>query len=55
MKTTGGFNLATLKTEEEALYLQSFETTEAVEIGEIAKSLGVSRTLPIAIEVRIGD
>jgi len=55
VKTTGGFNLATLKTKEEALYLQSFETTEAVEIGEIAKSLGVSRTLPIAIEVRIGD
>ena len=55
MKTADGFNLASLKTEEESLYLQSFDTTEAVEIGEIAKSLGVSRTLPIAIEVRIGD
>ena len=55
MKTTGGFNLATLKTEEESLYLQSFDITEAVEIGEIAKSLGVLRKLPIAIEVRISD
>ncbi len=55
MKIADGFNLASLKTEEESLYLQSFDTAEAVEIGEIAKSLGVSRTLPIAIEVRIGD
>jgi uncharacterized protein (UPF0303 family) len=55
VKIADGFNLASLKTEEESLYLQSFDTAEAVEIGEIAKSLGVSRTLPIAIEVRIGD
>jgi uncharacterized protein (UPF0303 family) len=29
--------------------------SDAVEIGEIAKSLGVQRALPIAVEVRLGD
>ncbi len=55
MKTTGGFNSVILLAEEEFLCLPSVSITEAIEIGEIAKLLGESRELPIAIEVRLGD
>ena len=55
MKTTGSFNSAILLAEEEFLCLPSVSITEAIEIGVIVKSLGESRKLPIAIEVRIGD
>ena len=41
--------------QEELLLLPSLEVDDALEIGEIAKSLGVLRSLPIAVEVRIGD
>jgi uncharacterized protein (UPF0303 family) len=55
VKTTGGFNSVILLAEEEFLCLPSVSITEAIEIGEIAKLLGESRELPIAIEVRLGD
>ena len=55
MKTTGGFTSPQLLVEEQILILPSLSTAEALEIGEIAKSLGVIRNLPIAIEVRLGD
>ena len=55
MKTTGGFTSSQLLVEEQILTLPSLSTAEALEIGEIAKSLGVSRNLPIAVEVRVGD
>ena len=55
METTGGFTSFQLLTEEQILTLPSLGVTEALEIGEIAKSLGVVRNLPIAIEVRLGD
>ena len=55
MDTTGGFIASKLLQEEELLLLPSFEVDDALEIGEIAKSLGVLRSLPIAVEVRIGD
>ena len=55
METSGGFTSFQLLTEEQILILPSLGVTEALEIGEIAKSLGVGRNLPIAIEVRIGD
>jgi uncharacterized protein (UPF0303 family) len=55
VKTTGGFNSVILLAEEEFLCLPSMSITEAIEIGEIAKLLGESRELPIAIEVRLGD
>ena len=55
MKTTGGFTSSQLLVEEQILTLPSLSTAEALEIGEIAKSLGVARNLPIAIEVRLGD
>ena len=55
MKTTGGFTSSQLLVEEQILTLPSLSTAEALEIGEIAKSLGVARNLPIATEVRLGD
>jgi uncharacterized protein (UPF0303 family) len=55
VKTTGGFTSSQFLVEEQILTLPSLSTAEALEIGEIAKSLGVSRNLPIAVEVRVGD
>ena len=55
MKTTSGFTSSQLLVEEQILTLPSLSTAEALEIGEIAKSLGVVRNLPIATEVRLGD
>ena len=53
--TTGGFASIQLINEEQILLLPFLDLTGALEIGEIAKSLGVSRNLPISIEVRLGD
>ena len=55
METTGGFTSSQLLVEEQILTLPSLGAAEALEIGEIAKSLGVTRNLPVAIEVRLGD
>ena len=55
VKTTGGFTSSQLLVEERILTLPFLGITQALEIGEIAKSLGVARNLPIAIEVRLGD
>ena len=55
METTGGFKSTQLLTEEQVLILPFLEISDALEIGEIAKSLSVVRNLPIAIEVRLGD
>ena len=41
--------------EEHYLTIQSLSLLGALEIGEIAKSFGVMRDLPIAVEVRLGD
>jgi len=53
--TTGGFSSKGLLEEEVVLKLASLTNTDALEIGEIAATLGKQRKLPIAIEVRIGD
>ena len=53
--TTGGFHSNQLLVEEELLLLPSLEVKDALLIGEIARSLGVLRNLPIAVEVRVGD
>ena len=53
--TTGGFNSKDLLKEEETLILSSLSNADAIEIGEIAVSLGRERTLPIAVEVRVGE
>ena len=54
-ETTGSFSTQLLLEEEKHLVLPSLIATDALEIGEIAKSLGTQRSLPIAVEVRIGD
>ena len=53
--TTGGFSSEQLLEEEAVLKLASLTNTDAIEIGEIAATLGKQRKLPIAIEVRIGE
>jgi len=53
--TTGGFSSKQLLDEELVLKLPSLTNSDAVEIGEIATTLGNQRNLPITIEVRIGD
>ena len=55
MQTTGGFTTTQLLNEEQILTLPSLDLIEALEIGEIAKSLGQMRNLPIAVEVRLLD
>ena len=55
MQTTGSFTTTHLLTEEQMLTLSSLDLTGALEIGEIAKSLGQIKNLPIAVEVRLGD
>ncbi len=55
MKTTGGFRSKQLLEEEKLFWLKSLDIFSALTIGAIAKSIGLSRNLPIAIEVRIGD
>ena len=53
--TTGGFTGKGLLEEEKILNLPSLTNTDAIEIGEIATTLGKQRKVPIAIEVLIGD
>ena len=55
MEITGGFTSSQLLVEEQILTLPSLSAAEALEVGEIAKSLGIARNLPIATEVRLGD
>jgi uncharacterized protein (UPF0303 family) len=55
VETTGGFTSTQLLVEERILTLPFLGITQALEIGEIAKSLGVARNIPIATEVRLGD
>ena len=53
--TTGAFVSKELLREEQLLKLPNLDIASAIEIGEIAKSFGVMRDLPIAVEVRLGD
>ena len=55
MQTTDGFTTTQLLKEEQILTLPSLDLTDALEIGEIAKSLGQIKNLPIAVEVRLLD
>ena len=52
--TTGGFTGKGLLEEEKILKVSSLTNTDAIEIGEIATTLGNQRKVPIAIQVRIG-
>jgi uncharacterized protein (UPF0303 family) len=53
--TTGGFTSEGLLKEEKILRLSSLANADAIEIGEIATTLGNQRKLPITIQIRIGD
>jgi len=53
--TIGGFSSKGLLEEEEVLKLASLTNNDALEIGEIATTIGKQRKLPVAIEVRIGE
>jgi uncharacterized protein (UPF0303 family) len=55
MNEFGTISSSKLLDEEETLVLDSFDVKVALEIGEIAKILGIKRMLPIAIEVRLGE
>jgi uncharacterized protein (UPF0303 family) len=55
VQTTGAFVSKELLREEQLLKLPNLDIASAIEIGEIAKSFGVIRDLPIAVEVRLGD
>jgi uncharacterized protein (UPF0303 family) len=55
MQTTGAFVSKELLREEQLLKLPNLDIASAIEIGEIAKSFGVIRDLPIAVEVRLSD
>jgi uncharacterized protein (UPF0303 family) len=53
MSTTGGLSSTDLLVEENLLTIDSLDVSDAIEIGEIAKELGMIRGLPIAVEVRL--
>jgi uncharacterized protein (UPF0303 family) len=53
--TTGAFSRKQLLDEEQILKLPSLTNNDAIEIGQIAVTLGSQRKLPIAIEVRIRE
>ena len=53
--TTGGFTSKQLLEEEQILKLSSLTNSDAVEIGEIANTLGNQRRVPVTVQVRIGD
>jgi len=55
VQTTGGFTTIQLLNEEQILTLPSLDHSGTLEIGEMAKSLGQVRNLPIAVEVRLFD
>jgi len=53
--TTGGLSSNELEREAKALELSSLSQAEAIEIGSIAQSIGLARSLPIAVEVRMKE
>jgi uncharacterized protein (UPF0303 family) len=55
MENIINFTSEELIREERALMLSKLEIVDALEIGELAKSKGSERNLPIAIEVRIDN
>ena len=54
-QTSGGLSSAILLEEQIKLTLPELTVTDALEIGEIAKFFGQDSSLPIAVEVRVGD
>jgi uncharacterized protein (UPF0303 family) len=54
-QTSGGLSSSILLEEQIKLTLPALTVTDALEIGAIAKFFGQDSSLPIAVEVRIGD
>ena len=55
MSNFKNFTAKYLLKEEGALLLSEINVRKLLEVGEIAKSLGLERSLPIVVEVRLGD
>ena len=55
MKTPKVFNSKSLLLEEQLLVFSNLDVMGAIELGEIAKAIGLMRNLPIAVEVRLSD
>lgn len=55
MENLANYRSIELLEEERNLVLPKLEISDALEMGDLAKSKGIMRALPIAIEVRIGD
>ena len=55
MSKSLSFTTKQLLGEEQFFTFDNLTPENALEIGEIAKSLGVLKSLPIAVEVRLGD
>ena len=55
MSNSLNFTTNQLLGEEQFFTFDNLTPENALEIGEIAKSLGVLKSLPIAVEVRLGD
>ena len=51
----GSFSVKILQEEERKLILPPLTISDALEIGEIARLFGQDQSLPIAVEVRLGD
>ncbi len=55
MSNSTNFTTKELLDQEQFFTFEYLTPANALEIGEIAKSLGVLKNLPIAVEVRLGD
>ena len=55
MSNSLNFTTKQLLGEEQFFTFDNLTPANALEIGEIAKSLGVLKNLPIAVEIRLGD
>ncbi len=55
MSNSFSFTTKQLLDEEQFFTFDNLTPVNALEIGEIAKSLGLLKSLPIAVEVRLGD
>ncbi len=55
MSATDGFTSSGLLQEELLLTLPKLDVADVLEIGQIAVAFGIEQSLPIAIEVRLGD
>jgi uncharacterized protein (UPF0303 family) len=55
VETTGNFTSAELLDQEESVRFAEFSQEIALDLGALAAEIGLTRELPIAISVRIGD